>query len=70
MDFGWLLEKMDVVAVVIGFNLVMTGLHIVLGWVKTKTATDLDDKADDFIIKVLEFMKKTVDVVTGNKEHK
>lgn len=69
MDFSWLLEKLDIVAVVIGFNFLMMGLHSILGWMKDKTATDVDNKADDMIVKILDFLKKMVDVASANKEH-
>lgn len=59
-----------VIASVIAFNLVLTGLHKGLEVLKDKTESKADDKAWEIIGKIVEITQKIVDYVGMNRAHK
>lgn len=59
-----------VIASVIAFNLVLTGLHKGLEVLKDKTESKADDKAWEIIGKIAEITQKIVDYVGMNRAHK
>lgn len=64
------LDWLDIAVIVIALNSILYGVHIVLEKYKAKTVSDLDDKADAFIVKALSFLGKIIEVVSANPAHK
>ena len=65
----WLMEKLDIVLILVCTNILLTAVSSVLDKVKDKTVTDADNKASDFMHKYLGYLKTAIDWLTGNKEH-
>ena len=67
MEHGWV---GTMVAVLVGFNLVLSGLSKILDLVKDKTATKIDNKIADYILKMITGIQKALDWLGANREHK
>lgn len=57
------------VMTMIATNLVLTGTSKVLGYLKDKTATQLDNKAFEVINRLLGALHKAIDYVSANASH-
>jgi hypothetical protein len=62
--------KVQIVLLIAGFNITITGLQKILLVVKDRTATQADNKAYDILNKVAAKLHTLGDWLTGNKEHK
>ena len=65
-----LLEKWDVIALVIGINLLLGGLEAVLGWIASKTESKADDKIVSWLGKSTKLLSKLVELLNGKVEKK
>ncbi|RTL05225.1 hypothetical protein EKK58_08740 [Candidatus Dependentiae bacterium] len=71
-----MLEKIQnnwdlILACVVGFNFLMSGLHAGLEKIKDlTTSTDVDNKAYEIIGKIISFIQKVIDLAVANKAHK
>lgn len=59
-----------VVTVMVALNFVLSGLKSGLDKIKTMTKTTVDDKASDFLGKILAVLGKIIDWASANVEHK
>lgn len=59
-----------IIAGIIAFNLMLSGIHKGLEVLKDKTASNADDKAWELIGKILSVLQKIVDFVGMNRAHK
>lgn len=59
-----------IVVVALAFNAFLSGVSLALEKIKDKTATDKDNKAYEFIGKILNITKWVVDFLSANNEHK
>lgn len=59
-----------VVACMIGFNLLMTGLHAALEKVKDLTESKWDNQLADYLAKFLGFLQKIIDLIMANRANK
>lgn len=58
-----------VIAVMVGFNMMLMGLHKILGAVKDKTQSKVDDKAFEVLGKVTGVAQKAIDFISANSKH-
>lgn len=66
-----LASKWDLIlACVVGFNLLMMGLHAALEKIKDLTSSDADNKLYIVVGQVIAFVQKLIDLAVGNKAHK
>lgn len=54
---------------IVAFNMVLSGLSIVLNFIKNKTATKLDNKASLIVNKIAKVTQKSVDFIGMNRPH-
>lgn len=57
-----------ILAVLVGFNMVLVGLSKILGAIKDRTATNADNKLFAVISKVSGFSQKVVDFISANSK--
>lgn len=57
-----------VIAIVISFNLFLSGLKSALEYIADKTVTDVDNKALAIVNKVIEVLAKVLDLIGYNKK--
>ena len=57
-----------ILAVLVGFNMVAMGLSKILGAIKDKTKSDLDNKLFAFFNKISGFSQKVVDFISANSK--
>jgi hypothetical protein len=60
---------LQVLAFVAAFNIALSGLKAALDLIKDKTATQVDNKAAEFIGKIAVLLGKALDVIGYNKKH-
>lgn len=58
-----------VLAVIVAFNLALGGIKQGLEYIAAKTATKLDDEALAIVNKVIDVLKKIIDVIGYNQKH-
>lgn len=59
-----------IVACVIGFNVMMTGIHAALEKIKDLTESKWDNQLADYLAKFLGFLQKIIDLIMANRAHK
>lgn len=52
------------------FNVLLSAVHKSLEAIKNTTATNLDNKAADLLIKVIDWVSKILDMIGYNPQHK
>ncbi len=52
-----------IIAIVMAFNAFLFGVHAALGYIKDKTLTKVDNDADDFVVKILGYLQKLIEIV-------
>lgn len=65
-----ILEKWDLVALIIAVNLALGGLAQVFRWISTKTKATWDDELAKKLASATEFVAKVIDWLHGNAPHK
>ena len=60
----------EILLYVVGFNLFLSGAKSALDAIKEKTKSDLDNKAADFLSKVVGWISKVLDLIGYNPQHK
>lgn len=64
-------EKISlIVMVVVCLNIAITAIHAILMKIKDVTESAWDNKAAEFLAKILGWMGKIMDILGANKEHK
>ena len=58
-----------IIAILIAFNMALTGLKKGLEYIADKTATDVDNKALVIVNKIAEVLQKIIDIIGHNPEH-
>ncbi len=61
---------LQILAVVAAFNVSLSGIKAGLDMIQDKTQTDIDNKADNALGKLIAFINKIFDLVGYNPEHK
>lgn len=65
-----ILERWDLVALIIAMNLALGGLSQVFRWISTKTQATWDDDLAKKLSSASEFVAKIIDWLHGNAQHK
>lgn len=52
-----------IIAIVLALNAFLYGAHAALGYIKDKTLTKADNDADDFIVKILGYLQKLIEII-------
>jgi len=65
-----ILEKWDLIALIIAVNVFLGGLAQLFRWVSTKTKTTWDDKVAGYLGIASDWVAKVIDWLNGNTEHK
>lgn len=60
----------QVVAIIVAFNGLLMGVKSVLDLIKDKTASSVDNKVAEWMGKIVGYLQKAIDVVSGNSAHK
>jgi len=67
LEHGWI---GSMVAVLVAFNLMLSGLSKLLDLVKDKTPTQIDNKLAAAVSKAVSFLQSAIDWLGANREHK
>jgi len=65
----WLTNNWDILLAVWCANVALTAVSTILDKIKDKTATDVDNKASDFLHTWLPRLQSVIDWLTGNRAH-
>lgn len=65
-----ILEKWDLVALIIAVNVVLGGLAQLFRWISTKTKATWDDDLANKLGSASEYIAKLIDWLHGNSQHK
>ena len=57
-----------ILAVLVGFNMVLVGISKILGAIKDKTQSQLDNKLFAFLSKIAGFSQKVADFISANSK--
>lgn len=57
-------------ALLVAFNLILSGISKILDVIKDKTKTDVDNHTHAFIVKMTAKLQKLIDWLGANREHK
>lgn len=65
-----ILEKLDIVALIVAVNLVLGGLSAFLHWLAPKTKATWDNKAAEWLSKATSWLAKVIDWLGNNTKPK
>jgi len=65
-----ILEKWDLIALIIAINVLLGGAAQLFRWISTKTKATWDDKVAAYLGTASDWVAKVLDWLNGNAEHK
>jgi len=65
----WLQGHSELLVLVVGLNVLLSSVANFLDWLQDKTTSEVDNKLNAAIKKILGWMKFLVDMVSANPKH-